>query len=112
MQPIFDNWNQRQTIDFNLIENLFDALIKIESRNKEQISLFLSLCKHAFNNFNKFNYENKERERVRIQGKKTGPLNAGITIFFDLGPKNEHTIPLALINNILKIDTDSQLKPE
>jgi len=111
MQPIFNDWNQDKQIDFKLIENLFSILIK-EGFSKEEkintkIKLFLSLCEHAYNNFNNYTYPETSRTPIEIiGGGNSVHLSAGMTIFFDLGPKDQQTIPIKLINDILTIDAE------
>jgi hypothetical protein len=113
MQSIFDDWNTTHTdlTEFNLLKNLFDVVLERafsnESQSKKKILAFVKLCEYAYTHFNNFQYTTPTR-RIDLRGPRGGnhDVCAGIILDFNLGPMTQDSIPLWLINDILKIDVD------
>ena len=113
MQPIFDDWNTTHTdlTEFNHLKNLFDVVLErafsYEPQSKKKILAFVKLCEYAYTHFNDFQY-NTPTKRIHVNGARGGnhDVCAGIILNFNLGPMTQDSIPLWLINDILKIDAE------
>lgn len=96
---------------FGHVESLFEFIAENvfidQEQNKKKIIAIFNLCKYAYKHFNDYQYDNTPRQKIFIEGAPPAngfAVSLGTTLYFDLGPTAQQTIPLQLINNIVNPD--------